>query len=468
MNDIIPFEFCNPNAVDLTYDGSQYYIPVLCAGNTSSLINIGENTEYYYYYQFSVSTAPLTVFGNSLLLYGKDRSMSNGLKICKVEKEEYLCTDSLSIQEPSNYDFPHYSIKYQDHLLVSYLFGESGGNGHNGLALIDANLNIKWQKGYNLDAEATYSFDLEESIDGNILISYNYRLESKFGSYAGVSMIDQNGEVIWDTRWDERTDAGSNIYHTQLSNGSILLSYEVDRWSDPVFIGNDWYRTPTRLLWLDDQGEFVKEKYILGPRTQEISLQNIDAGRGNYFFAYGFIEDVDNLRHGLITKYSNEGDTIWSRKVQHPDFSGLGHGHFIRDIIEHEDGTIAALARISTPGERSRIWLFELNEHGCFDDNEDCDDYVIVGETTDTTELEPPTEQELVLVPNPAQDEVIIKNYIPMTEAEITIYSADGSVVKNLILREDESIDISNLQQGVYFIQIKSNGISMIKKLVKW
>lgn len=467
INKIIPFEFGNPNALDITFHDSKYIIPVIYPGDTSTIIEFQPGAiRYSHLENFDFSSSPIGVIDDKYYFFGKDRSKSKGLKVSK-SSNDFVCVNYPEIQTESSFNFPLSSIEFQDQYLVSYLFGERGDLGYNGLALLDTNLNILWQKDYNLDVEATYSFDIEESMDENILISYDYRLESKFGTYAGLTKIDPFGEVIWDTRWDERTAAGSHIYHTQLTNSNVVLSYEVDRWNDPIFIGNGWYHRPTRLLWLDGKGKFVQEKYIIGPRKQKIVLANVDFGRGNYFFAYGKILGEDDVEGGLITKYSNKGDTIWSRKYQHPDFRGVDPGYWISDIIEHEDGTIAVLAQVFPIGERSRIWLFELNEYGCYGDDMNCSNYVIVGDPRDTIDLMSPSNENIVILPNPAQDVVYVKTIVPIENATVSIYSTEGKLESCFILSDDKSIDIKNLPKGVHFIHIKSYEINITEKLIK-
>lgn len=475
MNMIIPFDACNPNAIDLTYDGSKYYIPVLCSENMSVLITVGEEVNYYDYSNISFSTAPLSIMDDQIFLYGKDRSMANGLKVCKATQEDYLCMDSTSILEPSEYDFPTGSINILGKFMFSYNYGPPNNSiGNIGLVSMDEMMNISWQKTYDSHLASAYVMDLEKSDDNLLLMSYIYRNETGFGSFPALSIIDTSGFRNLDIKLNERLNSGNTpVYNTQLSNGNIILSYEVDRKDDPVFIGNEWNKTPTILHWFNRDGEFIKEKYIIGPRTQQIKLKNIDSGFGDYFFAYGSLLGEDDIRAGLITKYSNEGDTIWSHKYQHSEFSGLDHGYWIRDIIEHENGSISVQSHISTVGELQRIWLFELNEHGCYGDQTACGDYVIVGETTDTEEVdvhptsaEPTANITVRLAPNPAQEFVMLKSDLPLIGAETNIYSQDGKLIKSLVIDEEKIIDLTELNNGIYLIRINALEFSITKKLV--
>ncbi len=72
---------------------------------------------------------------------------------------------------------------------------------------------------------------------------------------------------------------------------------------------------------------------------------------------------------------------------------------------------------------------------------------------------------EIVIYPNPAQNELNIKNELPVNE--VSIYNLEGKLVFNKQAKHIESIDVSGLQKGIHTICIKDkNGIKNYK-LVK-
>ncbi|REC48082.1 hypothetical protein DRF67_08585 [Chryseobacterium pennipullorum] len=71
---------------------------------------------------------------------------------------------------------------------------------------------------------------------------------------------------------------------------------------------------------------------------------------------------------------------------------------------------------------------------------------------------------ELVVYPNPASDKVYIKGE-KVSEAEL--YSADGRKL-NVVLRSDQSIEVSHLPKGVYILKLKiKNEITTRKLTIK-
>lgn len=71
-----------------------------------------------------------------------------------------------------------------------------------------------------------------------------------------------------------------------------------------------------------------------------------------------------------------------------------------------------------------------------------------------------------VFYPNPATDIIYFTNEIDL-DKPIHIYSVTGGLVKEFINLKNNSLDLSNLQKGVYFIYSQVNGENLVTKLVK-
>lgn len=72
------------------------------------------------------------------------------------------------------------------------------------------------------------------------------------------------------------------------------------------------------------------------------------------------------------------------------------------------------------------------------------------------------------IYPNPAEDFISITNQSEWSIDNISIYSIDGSKVKELqTLNENQKIDVSNLQSGLYLIIIQTNNQTLSYKFLK-
>ncbi|WP_435577597.1 VPS10 domain-containing protein [Gilvibacter sp.] len=72
---------------------------------------------------------------------------------------------------------------------------------------------------------------------------------------------------------------------------------------------------------------------------------------------------------------------------------------------------------------------------------------------------------ELILAPNPANELLNITSSLPLQDASLSIYNALGQVV--LELPFSQSIDVSELQAGVYFLQLSSAEGTQTKRFIK-
>jgi hypothetical protein len=69
------------------------------------------------------------------------------------------------------------------------------------------------------------------------------------------------------------------------------------------------------------------------------------------------------------------------------------------------------------------------------------------------------------IYPNPATDKITISGNMLTENANIKIYSVSGNLVSEFSYDENE-INLSNLQKGIYFISIKAESNIYTKKII--
>lgn len=89
---------------------------------------------------------------------------------------------------------------------------------------------------------------------------------------------------------------------------------------DPEFVSK--YRIyPPTFLRLDKNGKVIGENVLRITKDKGVYISGLLRGKGNYFFAYGESDaDTGAERYGLITKYANNGNTIWTHTYRHHDY----------------------------------------------------------------------------------------------------------------------------------------------------
>ncbi len=91
-------------------------------------------------------------------------------------------------------------------------------------------------------------------------------------------------------------------------------------------------------------------------------------------------------------------------------------------------------------------------------------EYMLTGSVTDiSTEVENPLAQEISIYPNPASNFIIINS---VEDIKGSIFSVSGKLIKT-ISNTNNNIDISDLNKGVYIINIQSKGKIYTQKFIK-
>ncbi|WP_282124790.1 T9SS type A sorting domain-containing protein, partial [Algibacter mikhailovii] len=76
-----------------------------------------------------------------------------------------------------------------------------------------------------------------------------------------------------------------------------------------------------------------------------------------------------------------------------------------------------------------------------------------------------PMDDEIELFPNPTSSSFTLTN---CAATQITIFDTLGKMVhRGAIHSEQQTVDISSLKGGLYFIEIENNGSVLSKKIIK-
>lgn len=461
FNKVIPFEFGNPSVAGLYEFQDKFMLPVIYPGEETTLIVTDiENYYYYHYSYFDFSRSPLTFINNEIFLFAKDRSQSKALQIAKLDYDyDFEWVNEINTVGDSN--FPTNSKSLNEKIYNSFLI-EDNEIKKIGINQSDIEGNTVWTKYYESNIGYSYPWTLLPTKDDQMLLSYAIRYANESSVYPRVMKIDEEGDEIWKSSFFEPINGGADpIWLAQLSDSSIVQSYRINRFLDPVFQLNEWHFWPIRLLWLDNDGNQIREKLILSPEIKEISFKGIKAGEGDYFFAYGGYDELeDNM--GIITKFSNQGDTLWAHRYEHSDYADLNIKHRVYDIIEMDNGDIIGMGEITPAGSTTKIWLFRVNAEGCFS-SAACEE--IVSTTNEVPKADIAT---LLVYPNPVEAVLQIE-LIGSRLDVVKIFDLNG----RLILEQKKEgsrlqLDVANLVNGIYVLQISDvDGALYTDKFVK-
>jgi Secretion system C-terminal sorting domain len=173
----------------------------------------------------------------------------------------------------------------------------------------------------------------------------------------------------------------------------------------------------------------------------------------------GSKETLTNLKDaGSVFKTDSLGNLKWDRNFT----VGNDHAYF-RDVHPTTDGGVICAGFAFDGPNGQDAWLVKLDSLGC--DSAGCANYTGIFNTTLTTK------REIVNVfPNPAKDRIFISYSFPVfSAAQITVLDILGKqqLQQNIFLQKETSFNISSLAPGIYFIEIKHEGIKDVVKFVK-
>jgi len=468
-NSIIPTDFGDVNPTSLYQLGNSLLITGIYFNeqdNVASVIistNKDKVIENHIFSNFAFASKPLAIYDGVINFIAKDRSsaLSSFVGYLDLNENESFI-DTIKTDGTSN--FPNGLANLQNQIF-SGLSIDFDGVRKFAINKYLSQGEIIWTKSYEDNIAYSAIWNIVPTMDSNLLVSYTLRYENEFRSNAYLMKIDTDGELIWKTEPMELIDGGATpINITELSNGNIILEYRKNMQDDYEFWCCLVPFTPT-FIRLEPNGNIIQEDILRIEKDENVIVQNLMRGRGDYYFSFGersFVQQNGaSERFGNITKYSNNGDTIWTKRYRHPDYNLSDITHSIRDVKEFDNGDIAVLGSIIPAGESPKVWLFKVDENGCFRNN-NCEEIQI---TTSIEEIE--QSQNINIYPNPTSQKIQIDGLNLDTVRKIEIFTVGGEKVYYIQNPLINSIDLSPLPTGIYVVRISSNDDKISKKFIK-
>ncbi len=167
-----------------------------------------------------------------------------------------------------------------------------------------------------------------------------------------------------------------------------------------------------------------------------------------------------NSFSGWMVRLDNQGEQVWSRIDTSFWSVETGSTNYLYDAVELPSGSIIACgySRTYEPEGKDWGWLIKVNKDGCVD---------TLNCTPLNTTIIHQLQNEINIYPNPTQSLININS----TEIElwdrIEVISSAGKIVKILYKTRENKIDLSGLEDGVYFVRLVKSNQSVTKKIIK-
>jgi hypothetical protein len=218
-----------------------------------------------------------------------------------------------------------------------------GGNLYNGIIyLFDKNGRVTWKRffpHYFKNHIAT----IQPTGHGGYYCVGNTRITGDGNQEAWIFKLDSRGDKIWEKVIGDRgIDEGSNIITN--TDGSFMMAGS--RTDKDTRIWNAW------LVKFDKDGNILWQKtYFPGEISESYSMQSCPDG--GYLVLGGCASVRPGMRKLLIFKVDAQGNVLWKKKPDMPDFDNLKATYLA------EDGSF--LLACNTQG---RIMLLSMDMNG--------------------------------------------------------------------------------------------------------
>lgn len=302
---------------------------------------------------------------------------------------------------------------------------------------------------------------------------YNYSPPKSF-AYSGCSSIAfQNDGKIWFTT----ANNGAYMYNGtswQQFKSSVFAganSMKIDN------DGNKWFATSSGLVKYDGSNWTVFNTSNSGLKFNTVNDLAIDKN-GNVWLATGSPDETGDATTGRIAKFDG---TNWT---YHNPFNDDMGTNFVYTIAVDPNGKIWAgtysgltvfdgskwinyTDSHTNPDNNLQVLSIDFDSHGNKWFGTACGILEFDDLTTSISSLR--SQNEISIGPNPANSYVNIDLSGQSRNNEISVFDSKGLLVlKKTGSSNNVQLNISNFQQGLYFICVNTGSNRIIKKLVKY
>lgn len=465
VSKIIPTEFANVNAFNIYRIGDKYILGGTYNNNRSTIITMDDaldNFEYYHFDSITFSYRPCNLLNGDLFVFAKNMFLEKGLRLLRLNSD-YAVKEQYPIPSDGTFDFPLSSMTLDGDRNIYGTYGyNNDGTDRFAIFKISTDGSVRWNKPFDENIDKFALCRLHPSGTTHLLACYLVKYQGETGrEKARAIKLDTAGNEIWKS--DPFADA--NIYRgislAELSDSTVFLTYQKDMHKDPDYALN-WNPYPPTYIWLDREGKKIRENILKVNKDYDVYISEVKAGRGDYFYIFGQLTLSMKPKtdyYGFITKYANNGDTIWTHIYRHQDYNRSDVSHYIRDIIEEDNGDIVALGAVAIESGKKGVWVFRVNDQGCFG-TDSCDEL-----TLSEKALPVSGRTAIRLYPNPTTGIVYIDGVAEGDSRIVRIYDMEGRLLTQQ--QTQSQADLSLLPPGIYLIRVFSRYEAHTAKILK-
>lgn len=251
------------------------------------------------------------------------------------------------------------------------------------------------------------------------------------------------------------------------ANGYTYLkgSYRDTAYFDNILLTNPYHQYSKFIAKIDSYGNAVWAKTINQDNSgfsYDYNQFDIDnegnvyfgvQAKDTLFFGDDFQYNPSSIHDLFVAKYSTDGNLDWVKTMQGNESSYS----WISSVAVYNTTNIFVGGFFDRYLSIDDEALTSTNRHGFV--TMFGEDISGVNEIYNSVSVN--------IYPNPAKDIITISSKLSLKNAKLNIYSVSGKLVKTGIISNHNEINVSNLQNGSYFIKIYTKEGVLVSKFIK-
>ncbi len=337
----------------------------------------------------------------------------------------------------------------------------------------------KWSDGFkedlghwNFEREMRVRIgDIRPTLDSNLIMILT---KTRAGPYGGPPLhlikIDTLGNTLKEIEME--CSGGNLVYNLEISSEDIVyFACPESSLTTIIKMNTDLDSIYWELEFPTSNALGPNQKYEITEILESSNGDILIGGEVNYIHL-----DQERVISSYVTRISRDGEILWFKILTHSNpvsnvFSTNFSDSYLAEIKELPDGRIVGIGSVWQDLEAGalsqELWMIVIDENGCIE-NFDCKDDIYVLDTGESFQLSTsvsklPALGEKKFHPNPVKD--ILYTSLE-NEFEYSIQNIQGQKVLNG--HAISEIDVNDLPDGIYFIQIQDkDNLYQAQKFVK-
>jgi hypothetical protein len=218
---------------------------------------------------------------------------------------------------------------------------------------------ICWNKTYGNEVDDGATSVIELS-NGNYAVAgyYGFMMsEDWYVPYCQLNLLDPLGNIIWELWYADETRGGTFVDIVESDDGCIIAIKNT-----LISAVNGW-RYGVELFKIDLERNILWNK--LYTHGESMSAEDLTKTADGGYAVCGDCDINDSLRVGIVMKFDQNGDSLWTTTVRNDGYSPSfeGYHNYLNSVVSTNNNEIVTVG-YNNDRYGSDRWIVKLDENG--------------------------------------------------------------------------------------------------------